>query len=202
MNLIYVGDAMCSWCYGFARPLDELLADPRDTTPLRLALVMGGLRPFTTEPMSAARADELAGHWHRVAQASGQPFARAPATAMHRDGFVYDTEPASRATVTVRTLWPPQVWRYFKTVQQAFYADGRDITSPEVLGDIAAQLGLPRGDFDRAFASAPMRDATLQDFRQSQAWGIRGFRRCSPSTATTCTGSPAATCRSMRCARR
>lgn len=175
MNLIYVGDAMCSWCYGFARPLDELLADPQDTAPLQMALVMGGLRPFTTEPIAPERADELAGHWHRVAEASGQPFTQAPNTALHRPGFVYDTEPAARATVTVRSLWPQQVWRYFKAVQHAFYAEGRNVAEPGVLADVAVQLGLPRAEFGKAFASQKMRDATLQDFRQSQSWGIRGF---------------------------
>jgi putative protein-disulfide isomerase len=175
MNLIYVGDAMCSWCYGFVKPLDELLADPQDAAPLQLALVMGGLRPFTTEPITAARADELAGHWHRVAEASGQPFTPAPHTAMHQPGFIYDTEPASRATVTVRSLWPQHVWRYFKAVQHAFYAEGRNVTEPGVLADIAEQLGLPRAEFGRAFASQEMRDATLQGFQQSQAWGVRGF---------------------------
>jgi len=175
MNLIYVGDAMCSWCYGFARTLEELLNDPQDSAPLQLALIMGGLRPFTTEAMSRARADELAGHWHHVAQASGQPFTPDADTAMHREGFVYDTEPASRATVTVRSLWPTKVWRYFKTVQEAFYAHGQDVTRPAVLADIAQQLGIPREEFARAYASQAMRDATMQDFQQSQDWGIRGF---------------------------
>jgi len=175
MNLIYVGDAMCSWCYGFAQPLDELLADPQDTAPLQLALVMGGLRPFTTEVIAPERADELAGHWRRVAEASGQPFASAPNTALHIPGFIYDTEPAARATVTVRSLWPQHVWRYFKAVQHAFYAEGRNVTEAGVLADIAEALGLPRAEFGKAFASQKMRDATLQDFQQSQAWGIRGF---------------------------
>jgi len=175
MNLIYVGDPMCSWCYGFAAPLDQLLADPQDTAPLQLALVMGGLRPFTTEPITAERANELAGHWHHVAQASGQPFTPAPDTAMHQPGFVYDTEPASRATVTVRSLWPQLVWRYFKAVQHAFYAEGRNVTEPSVLADIAEALGISRSAFAKAFASQAMRDATLADFQQSQAWGVRGF---------------------------
>lgn len=175
MNLIYVGDAMCSWCYGFARPLDDLLADPQDTAPLQMALVMGGLRPFTTEPIAPERADELAAHWHRVAEASGQPFAAAPHTALHLPGFVYDTEPAARATVTVRSLWPKQVWRYFKAVQHAFYAEGRNVTEPGVLADIAEALGMSRAEFGRAYASQDMREATLRDFQQSQAWGVRGF---------------------------
>jgi putative protein-disulfide isomerase len=175
MNLIYVGDAMCSWCYGFVRPLDELLADPGDAAPLQLALVMGGLRPFTKDPMSPERATELAGHWQHVAHASGQPFTQAPQTAMHQPGFVYDTEPASRATVTVRSLWPQHVWRFFKTVQHAFYAQGRNVTEPGVLADVAQELGLPRVEFAKSFASQEMRDQTLRDFQQSQAWGIRGF---------------------------
>ncbi len=175
MNLIYVGDPMCSWCYGFAGPLDELLSDPREAAPLQLAIVLGGLRPFTTEPMNAARISEIEDHWHHVAQASGQRFAKAPDTAMHQPGFVYDTEPASRATVTVRTLWPKHVWRYFTAVQQAFYADGRNVTDAVVLADIAGRLGLPQAEFESAFASQQMRDSTLRDFEQSQNWGIRGF---------------------------
>ena len=94
---------------------------------------------------------------------------------MHIPGFVYDTEPANRAVVTVRSLWPQQVWRYFKAVQQAFYAEARNVTDPAVLADLAMQCGLPRDEFAHSFASQAMRDATLADFRQSQAWGIRGF---------------------------
>lgn len=175
MNLIYVADPMCSWCFGFTAPLDQLLADPALAAPLSMAMVMGGLRPFTTEPMAPGRADELAGHWQQVSQASGQPFALAPNTAMHLPGFIYDTEPASRAVVTVRSLWPRQMWRFFKAVQHAFYVDARNVTEPGVLADVAEHLGIPRSEFARAFASQEMRDATLRDFEQSKAWGIRGF---------------------------
>jgi putative protein-disulfide isomerase len=175
MNLIYIADPMCSWCYGFAKTIDALLAEPGDTAPLQLALMMGGLRPFTTEPITPERADEIFGHWAHVADASGQPFAQAPHTALHEPGFVYDTEPASRAVITVRTLWPQHGWKYLHAVQKAFYAEGRNVTRPEVLADVAEQLGLPRADFARTFAAEPTRDATRADFAQAQAWGIRGF---------------------------
>lgn len=175
MNLIYVADPMCSWCYGFGKPLDELLRDPQDSAPLQLALVMGGLRPFTTEAITPQRATELAGHWHHVEQASGQPFARSPDTAIERPGFIYDTEPASRATVTVRSHWPKLVWRYFKAIQHAFYAQAQDVTDPAVLAAEAEKLGIAREEFAQAFASQAMRDATLADFEQTQQWGIRGF---------------------------
>ena len=175
MNLIYIADPMCSWCYGFGKTMAELLAEPRDAAPLQLALVMGGLRPFTTEPLAASRDDEILSHWQHVQEASGLPFAQAPNTALHEPGFVYDTEPASRATVTVRSLWPQHTWRFFKAVQEAFYAQGLNVTRPEVLADVAEAQGLPRAEFAAAFASQPMRDATTADFAQSQRWGISGF---------------------------
>lgn len=175
MNLLYVVDPMCSWCYGFSKSMDELLAQPGDFAPLQLALIMGGLRPYTTDPTPPERADELVGHWKRVAEATGLPFAQAPDTALHQPGFVYDTEPASRAVVVVRTHWPKVVWRYLKAVQHAFYAEGRDVVKPEVLADVAEGLGIPRADFAKAFASQEMRDAVRADFMQAQEWGIRGF---------------------------
>ena len=175
MNLVVVADPMCSWCYGFGRTIDALLAEPGDAAPLQLALVMGGLRPYTTEPLAPGRADEIFGHWDHVHEASGQPFAAAPHTALHEPDFIYDTEPACRAVITVRSRWPQQAWRYFGAVQQAFYADAKNVTRPEVLADLAEATGLPRAEFALAFASQAMREATRQDFARSQAWGIRGF---------------------------
>lgn len=175
MNLIYVADPMCSWCYGFGKSMDALLARPAEFAPLQLALVMGGLRPYTSEPLAPGRADEIFGHWQHVHDATGLPFAPAPTTALHDPDFVYDTEPASRATIAVRTHWPQHVWRYFQAVQRAFYAEGRNVARPDVLADIAESVGLPRGNFAAAFASDAMREATRQDFEQTQAWGIRGF---------------------------
>ncbi|NUZ05334.1 DsbA family protein [Piscinibacter koreensis] len=175
MNLIYVADPMCSWCYGFGVTLDALLTAPGDAAPLQLAIVMGGLRPFTKEPLDPARADEIAGHWRHVAEATGRPFADGPQSALRAPGFVYDTEPASRAVVTVRHLAPRLTWRYLEAVQHAFYAGARDVTQADVLADVAENLGLQRADFARAFASEPMRAATLRDFTQTHEWGIRGF---------------------------
>ena len=55
MKLVYVADPMCSWCYGFGRPMDALLSEPGAAAPLELAVVMGGLRPFTREPIEGLR---------------------------------------------------------------------------------------------------------------------------------------------------
>ncbi len=175
MNLIYVADPMCTWCYGFSASVDALLREPGAAAPLQLALLMGGLQPFTTTPLSKAHAGLLEAEWQHVAAATGEAFCGTGASALHSPGFRYDTEPASRAVVAVRSIWPRSVWRMFRALQRAFYADGRDITQAVVLADIAAEVGIRRTDFATAHASQVMRDAVRQEFVQARGAGLDAF---------------------------
>lgn len=169
MQLRYYGDPLCSWCYGFGPELTKFLERRPD---LQLQLVMGGLRPYNREPMSLAFRTMLREHWNHVAVASGLPFSQA---LLDRDDFVYDTEPACRAVVTARQLFPAQALPVMKAIQLAFYRDGLDATSTDVLADIAAAHGYDRATFRAAFDSEPMRRETRADFAATQSLGVTGF---------------------------
>jgi putative protein-disulfide isomerase len=169
MQLLYFADPLCSWCYGFGPELAKLLA----RRPLaRLELVMGGLRPFNREPMSAPFRAMLREHWAHVAAASGLAF---DPRALEHEGFVYDTEPACRAVVAARNLAPDRAWAYLKAVQAAFYRDARDATHGEVLADVAAVCGYEREPFLASFESEAMRAQTNADFARTQSFGVGGF---------------------------
>jgi putative protein-disulfide isomerase len=168
-QLVYVADPMCSWCYGFTPQVERLLEQMPDA---ELELVMGGLRAYEREPMDEARKAEVRTHWARVHEVSGQPFG---ADAIARADFVYDTEPACRAVVTMRTGAGPLAFAFFHAAQDAFYRDGLDVTNDDVLADLAAGIGVPREDFAEAFASEELKQATRQDFAIVQRWGINGF---------------------------
>lgn len=94
--LVYFADPMCSWCYGFGPEVDALV---RDRPALRIDLVMGGLRAYNTAKADPAFRETIAGHWAHVAAESGLAFNE---SALAREGFVYDTEPACRAVVVAR----------------------------------------------------------------------------------------------------
>src|SRR5215510_13451553 len=72
MEMIYVADPMCSWCYGFAPVIDALAQRFEEELPLRLML--GGLRAGNSELMRAADKDYVRQAWIKVAAATGQPF--------------------------------------------------------------------------------------------------------------------------------
>ena len=170
-HLIYVADPMCSWCWGFSPVIDAVRQRFGEGLPVRL--ILGGLRPGTTEPLDEPSKRTIREHWEHVREASGQPFDFA---FFDRKGFVYDTEPASRAVVVARRGGPDAALSGLEAVQRAFYAENRDVTDAEVLAGIAAaELGIDRSYFLAAFGSEEAQRETWTDFAIAQKAGIRGF---------------------------
>ncbi len=169
--LIYIGDTMCSWCYGFANNLDAFIAAHPE---LKLRMVQGGLRPNNTEK-AIDMADFLKKHWVEINERTGQHFAYG---ILSDPNFVYDTEPASRAVVVARMIDPEKEYAFFKAVQMAFYSLNKNTNELATYLDIASELGLNVKRFEELFNSEEARYYTNADFQLSAEMGIKGF----PST--------------------
>ena len=168
IQLRYFADPMCSWCWGFAPVIQRIQA----TNAYQVELVMGGLRAGETRAITVELRDYVLHHWQQVAQTTGQPFDFENALP---DGFVYDTEPACRAVVVVRESQPELGLAYLHALQQAFYAEGKDVTQPDTLADLAAQQGLARDAFLAAFDDPQTRLSTQADFECKAKYGVMGF---------------------------
>jgi putative protein-disulfide isomerase len=159
LHLIYVMDPMCSWCYGFAPVIRKTIEEQKDV--MQFKLVMGGLRPGTEKPLEEQMKASIKQHWQDVEQATGQPI---DYNFFDRTDFVYDTEPACRAVVTMRYLKPEHEMDMAEAIQTAFYAKNNDVTKPEVLASIASQFGILEENFLEKFSSEEMIEKTKQDF--------------------------------------
>lgn len=168
--LWYFADPMCSWCWGFSPVIEALREAYHDR--MKIALVLGGLRPGETTPMTTTMREDILHHWHTVHFRTGQPFHFEHALP---DGFVYDTEPACRAVIAVGGVDPTHIFPLFKAIQTAFYAEGRDVTRPGILAEVAARLGIDAATFLRAFDSDEARAKTQAHFRQARQAGVSGF---------------------------
>ncbi|MDB5996481.1 MAG: hypothetical protein JWP42_3617 [Pseudomonas sp.] len=177
MNLIFVADPMCSWCYGFGKELTQLTgAFPE----LPLQIVVGGVRAGDTEVMSEDMRQFRLSHWARVEKLSGLVFNRKAFLALK--DFVYDTEPVCRAFVTARKLAPTMnQLNLFRRLQDAFYVDGKDTTDGEVLASVAAealtQAGFPTSlqTFLDTWNQAATVAETRADFVKARQWGVSSF---------------------------
>lgn len=171
VEIIYVGDPMCSWCWGISPALNRLqVAAHRNGINYRILL--GGLRPGGGEPWNQQFKDFLRHHWEEVSQRSGQPFGN---DLFERDQFDYDTEPACRAVVAARTLKPEVEARFFELVQHYFYVRNQDPKKETFYQPICRELQLDYGEFLLLFNSEVVKETTRREFQINRQWGVTGY---------------------------
>ena len=171
LEVIYVGDPMCSWCWGISPALHQLeLRAAQDGIPFRI--VVGGLRPGGGDPWNTQFQDFLKHHWEEVNQRSGQPFGYA---LFDRESFNYDTEPSCRAVVAARQMDPTKEHQFFELVQHYFYVRSEDPNQAEFYKPICEQLGLDYATFLELFQSKEIRELTQAEFNLNRQWGVRGY---------------------------
>jgi len=167
-TLIYIGDPMCSWCYGFGNEIAEVIEELGDDVDLEI--VMGGLRPYNTQKMTELK-EFLTEHWNDVHKASRQPFS----FDILDTNLLYDTEPACRAVMIARELQPSTAMEYFHKVQSAFYAENKNPHMTQTYSDIAVSMGMNRSTFESKFESEEYKKLIKEDFLKASQLGVRSF---------------------------
>lgn len=175
-EVLYVGDPMCSWCYGSSPGLHALEAEAgRRGIPFRV--LVGGLRPGGGDPWNAQFKAFLRHHWEEIGARTGQPFTF---RLLDRPAFNYDTEPSCRAFVVLRGLLEEtgsavRPYDVFAAIQRKFYAEGEDPATVAFYESICGGHGLDFQAFATRFEHADAKRATAAEFQQVRRLGVSGF---------------------------
>jgi protein-disulfide isomerase-like protein with CxxC motif len=162
---------------GFA-PVAKALVEQAQAAGVELHLVVGGLRTGSGAALEPTTRRYILEHWQAVTEATGQPFKFDGALP---DGFVYDTEPACRAIVTARSLAPDCAWTLLGLIQQAFYAEGRDVTQASVLVELAERPACRASSLPPC-SIMPTNTPPLRPISPGcRTWALPGSRPCWPS---------------------
>lgn len=173
----YVGDPMCSWCWGISPAVQELAAYC-ESNRIEFTLNMGGLRAGGGDPWTAEFREFLRSEWQHIESVSGQPFGY---RLLELDQFDYDTEPACRAVTTAglmvkKGIAPAQMALHFlSAVQRKFYVDGKDPKNEDFYADICVDLGIAFESFVAIYRSPQALQEVLQGFGRCRRWGVRSF---------------------------
>lgn len=153
--------------------MDQIKAEYNDR--LKIALTLGGLRPGTRKALTDRDRQDILHHWQEVHKMTGQPFHFDNALP---EGFIYDTEPASRAVVVMGELQANEVLSFFKRIQRAFYVEQQDTTRTNVLLELAGHYDVDMDEFHSLFESDEIREKTIKHFQKTRYFGVRGFPSC------------------------
>ncbi len=170
-EIIYVGDPMCSWCWGISPALIKL-RDHFIPEKIAFRVVAGGLRPGGGEAWNEEMKNFLRHHWEQVNAASGQPFGY---DLMEREEFNYDTEPACRAVVAARPLVKEKEMEFFEAVQRKFYVDSQDPGESPFYESICEEFNVSFEEFISRFDGDEARKETMEEFQLNRRWGVSGY---------------------------
>jgi len=168
-KLIYIGDPMCSWCYGIAPELEELKTHYEEE--LTFEIIMGGLRPYNTQAITELK-DFLIEHWEEVESRSGQEF---NSEILNSSNIPYDTEPPSRAVAIVRSMNPSKAFDFFHACQKAFYYENLNLNEVASYKNAIKTAGLDFQSFKTKFESAEWKAKIKEDFERAGKLGVRSF---------------------------
>ena len=168
-EIIYIGDPMCSWCWGISNHL-RLLKD--HFRQFHFRIVVGGLRPGGGDSWDEGMKTFLRHHWEEVNKRSGQPFGR---KLFDLNYFNYDTEPSCRAVVASRKWMGIYEFEFFEAVARKFYVENEDPKEVNFYQSICEQFAVPFEDFATSFFSDKIRQETYAEFQLNRNWGVRGY---------------------------
>ena len=169
-EIIYVGDPMCSWCWGISNHLKSL----KEHFPqYKFTIVVGGLRPGGGDPWNDEMKGFLKHHWEEVNKRSGQPFGY---KLFDLEYFNYDTEPPCRAIVAGRK-WTTQnnELAFFEAVTRKFYVDNEDPAENEFYRSICKEFLIPFDEFIKDFNNPITKSKTYAEFQLNRQWGVTGY---------------------------
>jgi putative protein-disulfide isomerase len=171
LEIIYVGDPMCSWCWGLSPTLIKL-RDHFVKEKIAFKVIVGGLRPGGGDPWDDKMKGFLKHHWEEVNKRSGQPFGY---DLFDLDEFNYDTEPACRAVVAARPLVKEKEMEFFEAVQRKFYVESQDPNMASFYASICDDFDINYGDFLSRFESGECKAETMDEFKLNRGWGVSGY---------------------------
>ncbi|MGD8323323.1 MAG: DsbA family protein [Gammaproteobacteria bacterium] len=169
-TLHYIFDPLCGWCYA-AEPLVQAAAGNPE---LAVTLHGGGLWPEPTTLPDDMR-NYISQADSRLAQISGQPLGDAYRNKLLSDpDLILDSRPTIRAVLAADSLTDEGL-AMLQAIQRAHYVEGRHVVREAVLSALAADLGLDRAGFSKAFETTDVDTHIGQTRNLMQRIGARGF---------------------------
>lgn len=140
IQLTYLFDPLCGWCYGASPVIEKLVAHPDIALQLSPVGLFAGEGAFAMNDGFAAHVREADA---RIARMTGQVFSPAYYSNVLGDRTRrIDSGAATLALTAVALSDPDREFAALKAIQMARYVDGLDNTDPTVIATLLEGLGL------------------------------------------------------------
>lgn len=173
LDLIYVFDPMCGWCYGFNPVVTEICA--RFEGRLNVEVLSGGMAAGDKAmPVEAVR-DYIENASAYVTERTGVKFGQAfYQNILQRDGEVLDSEPPSIALAVFREM-SDQILQFSHKMQEALFLFGKSLNEYRTYSDILQSFEINIDDLMVKMRLDKYKEKTYSDFKICHNLGVSAY---------------------------
>ncbi|HHR6079985.1 TPA: DsbA family protein [Providencia alcalifaciens] len=169
ITLHYIYDPYCGWCYA-AAPLIAIAANHPN---IHLELHGGGMLAGNARlHLDDQFRQYILQSDKRIAAMTGQVFGDDYIAMLHQPNLVMDSAPPQTA-ILAATKQGKGV-EMLKALQKAHYVSGRQIKQPEILAEVAQEIGLNVEQFQKDYAQCAQTETDAHIAQSKQLLGQSG----------------------------
>lgn len=174
MEIIYLFDPLCGWCYGFGSHMQAFAAKHSDK--IKFTVISGGMVTGERVGPLADIASYIKDSVPRLEQLTGTRFGAAFLNDLNGAGkTIMDSTPPSKAFVILKEQFPEQGVALAHALQSMYYKDGLDFNQTANYQAICAEFGLDFKVFQEKFDSVAYQLATKDEFKEAARYGVSGY---------------------------
>lgn len=171
INLLYIWDGYCGWCYGFSKELNKFL---KNHPELPVSVLPGGL--FTGDKSVAiSNYPHISGVNQRIQQLTGVEFGVDYNQLLEEGSFILDSEDAGKGFVTLKHFAPERQYQIAYAMMKEFYQEGKSLSDPETYVTLAKHLGLNSENITAFYQSEEALTEARKLFEDVHSIGVNSY---------------------------
>ncbi|WP_177180461.1 DsbA family protein [Pedococcus cremeus] len=162
--LVYLHDPYCPWSYGYLPSVRTLLGHighEADLEVVNIGLFHGESVAAAATPMEAVR------------RSTGAKFGPGYELTLHDAALSLDSRLAAAAVIGLTSAAPRRELEVLEALQRAFFWDGRSLSDPSTVRDVADELGLDGPAVELFAGSSRAAELADEDIRLAHDLGAR-----------------------------
>ena len=168
VQLYYLHDPMCSWCWGFTPTWNKVKEALEDK--VKVTYLLGGLALDNDEDMTLQTQNYVQSNWRRIEE-------KIPGTKFNYDFWIKckprrSTYPACRAVISARIQSPDCETSMIRAIQKCYYLDAQNPSKEDVLVSLAIELGLDAEKFQLDLRSEKVNKMLLAEISLAKSLGM------------------------------
>jgi len=172
MELLYIYDPLCGWCYGFGPVVERL---EKEYPEARITVISGGMVLGDRIRPVGNMAPHLLKAMPYLEKTTGVTYGE-PYKALLKEGtYTTSSEKPSIALCVYKSFTIDSAVSFAHDIQSSLFKEGKDLNNDETYADLAAGYRLDRNTFLKRMQDSTYYKQAYAEFKQSASFGIDGY---------------------------